>query len=678
MMNQSQQLDWNVKNWQLTLDSGNILWLLLDKAKASANTLDESIFAEFELILDALPQKSEIKGVVIGSAKSSGFIAGANIEQFTRLKTVEEALALLHRGQRLFDKLEQLPIPTVAMIHGFCLGGGLELALACRYRVAEDSPKTKLGLPEVMLGIHPGWGGSVRLPRLIGAINAMDLILSGRTVNAKAAKKMGFVDAAVPKRQLYRAARYYALEKPKPHPISLLQSLTNQAYVRPLLAKVFKKKLAAKARRDHYPAPYAALDNWLFYGVADEAFEHEALSVSQLSLTETAKNLTRLFFLQERLKSQAKNMDFSAKHVHVIGAGTMGGDIAAWCALRGMRVTLQDRGPQYLTSATKRAYELFQKKLKAPALIQAAMDRFEQDPEGNGLRKADVIIEAIFESLEAKRELFKMLEQANPHAILATNTSSIPLDEINSVLKQPERLVGIHFFNPVAKMQLVEIVKGNKTDPEVAQKAAAFVRQIDRLPLQVASSPGFLVNRALMPYLMEAMQLLDEGVPGVIIDQAALDFGMPMGPIELADTVGLDVCLSVAKNLTAHFGGTLSPKLIDMVEQGHLGRKSNRGFYEYKKGKAVKVSVDYPQDLKTISDRLILRMINEAMACLREGVIADADLLDAGMVFGTGFAPFRGGPMHYVDFIGKQEVIALLNQLQQQHGDRFKPDAGWE
>lgn len=674
MMNQTEY-----KNWQLNTDADNILWLLLNKENASANTLNEAIFSEFEAILDKLGQQPQIAGIIIGSAKASGFIAGADIEQFTQLTTIDDTLALIRRGQQICDKLEKLAIPTAAMIHGFCLGGGLELALACRYRVAEDTPKTKIGLPEVLLGIHPGWGGSVRLPRLVGALHGMDLILTGRAVNARAAKKMGLIDAAVPKRQLHRAARSLILNKAKPYKANLLQSLTNHSAIRPILAAFLKKKLNQKIRRDHYPAPYAVLDNWLFYGVTDKAYGHEATSLSRLQQHDTAKNLIRLFFLQERLKAQSKGVSFIPKHVHVIGAGTMGGDIAAWCALRGMQVTLQDREPKYIAPAIKRAYDLYKKKLKQPQLVQEAMDRLVPDVNGVGIKRADVIIEAIYENLEAKQNLFKQLEEtAKPDAVLATNTSSIPLDEINGVLNHPERLVGIHFFNPVAKMQLVEVVKGKKTSSGIIQNATAFVRLIERLPVQVASSPGFLVNRALMPYLMEAMQLLEEGVPSALIDQAALDFGMPMGPIELADAVGLDICLSVAKNLIQHLGGSVSPKLTAMVEQGKLGRKTNKGFYEYKKGKPVKpAALDYPLDKNIIADRLILRMLNEAVACLREGVIADQDLLDAGMVFGTGFAPFRGGPMNYIKSIGAAELASCLQRLQQQYGDRFKPDEGW-
>lgn len=492
---------------------------------------------------------------------------------------------------------------------------------------------------------------------------------------------MGLIDAAVPRRQLYRGARSLILDKPEPYQAPYWQSLTNHNVVRPFLAAYLKKKLNQKIRCDHYPAPYAVLDNWLSYGITDQAYQYEAESLSRLPQSDTAKNLIRLFFLQERLKSGSKGTGFSAKQVHVIGAGTMGGDIAAWCALRGMRVTLQDREPEYIAPAIRRAHDLYSRKLKLPHLIQETMDRLIPDVDGHGIKQADIIIEAIYEDKEAKQALFKHLEAtAKPDAILATNTSSIPLDEINAVLKQPERLVGLHFFNPVAKMQLVEIVKSKKTSPVIIQRATALVRSIDRLPLQVASSPGFLVNRVLMPYLMEAMQLLDEGVSATDIDAAALDFGMPMGPVELADTVGLDVCLSVAKNLTQHFGGIVPSTLITLVAEGKLGRKRNQGFYEYKKGKPLMMTdvINHSTvDKNTITDRLVLRMINEAVACLREGVVDDQDLLDAGMVFGTGFAPFRGGPMNYVTKVGKADVLNRLQQLQQQCGDRFKPDDGW-
>jgi 3-hydroxyacyl-CoA dehydrogenase/enoyl-CoA hydratase/3-hydroxybutyryl-CoA epimerase len=389
---------------------------------------------------------------------------------------------------------------------------------------------------------------------------------------------------------------------------------------------------------------------------------------------DTSKNLIRAFLLRERLKGFAKDSDFTAKHVHVIGAGTMGGDIAAWCALRGIRVTLQDKTYAQIAPAIGRAQALYKKRLRKPRLIQAAMDRLIPDPDGHGIAVADVIIEAVFENLPIKQEIMKKVESlAKNSAIIATNTSSIPLDDIAAVMENPERLVGIHFFNPVAKMELIEVVVGGKTHKKTVAEACAFVHQLGKLPLPVKSSPGFLINRVLMPYLMEAVQLLEEGYSPEVVDEAALNFGMMMGPVELADVVGMDVCLAVAENLTKYFGGTVPQKLKDMVAAGKLGRKTNAGFYAYKKGKPVKKHVSDKID-PVLAERLILRMINEAAACLREGVVADPDLLDAGMIFATGFAPFRGGPMHYIQDFGKDKLATLLHSLESKYGGRFKMD----
>lgn len=668
------------KNWRVEIDNDQIAWLYFDREGSNVNTINPEVLDELSHLLTTA-EKSTYKGLVIASGKSKGFIAGADIEQFTHFTKPEEALGLIHHGQQVYNQLAALKIPTVAMVKGFCVGGGCELILACRYRVADDSQTTRIGLPEILLGIQPGWGGSVRLPRLIGALQAMDLILSGRTVAAKAAAQMGLVDAAVPERDLARAARHYILKQPKPHEASYFQALTNSAILRPLIAKLLTKKVKQKVSPEHYPAPFAVIENWKNVGVdnVEKALEVEAQSLARLAMTDTAHNLIRVFFLQDQLKGLAKGTDFKARHVHVIGAGTMGGDIAAWCALRGINVTLQDREPKFIAPAIKRATELFQKKLKSPRLLQQALDRLMPDVHGFGIKQADVIIEAIFENLEAKQKLFKEIEaNCKPGAVLATNTSSIPLDEINSVMKKPERLIGIHFFNPVAMMQLVEVVQGKVSSEENIKHGIAFVRQIDKLPLPVKSYPGFLVNRVLMPYLMEAMVLLEENIPASVIDKAAVNFGMPMGPVQLVDTVGLDVCLAVAKNLAGHFGGTVPQRLIDMVEKGNLGRKSGKGFYVYKSGRIVKEN-GATEDIKTtdIADRLILRMINEAVACLREKVIADENLLDAGMVFGTGFAPFRGGPMHYAHHVGLQDIMHQLEQFSQEYGERFTPDKGW-
>jgi len=669
------------QNWRWTLDASHILWLTFDKHNASANTLDLAVLNELDTILTEVAQAADIKGMVVQSGKSSGFIAGADIEQFTHFKNTEEAFVLLRRGQEVFSKLENLSIPSVALIDGFCLGGGLELALACRYRIAEEG-RSKLGLPEVLLGIHPGWGGSVRLPKKIGAVAAMGLILTGRTVSAKAAKKMGFVDAALPRRFLVKAAQYYVLNQPKQKPLNFFARISNYSLVRPFLAKMFRAQLRKKIREVFYPAPFAVVDEWERNGVnGQQAFIAEAQSVAVLQENPSAQNLVRVFFIQDRLKALAKNVAFTAKHLHVIGAGTMGGDIAAWAALKGFQVTLQDPDLNMIAKTLARAYALFKKKLKDRLLIQAAMDRLSADSEGLGVAQADVIIEAVFEDCSVKQSLFKSLEErAKPEAILATNTSSIPLDEINQVMQNPERLVGIHFFNPVAKMMLVEVVRGARTNEAVFNQALAFVHKIGKLALPVKSSPGFLVNRVLMPYLMECMLLLQDGYTPEVIDHAAVQFGMPMGPVQLADTVGLDICLSVARNLTQHYGGEVPQQLIDMVAAKKLGVKTGQGFYQYKNAKPVKQknTTFVTESVKQlITERLIYRMLNESAACLREQVVADGDLLDGGMIFGTGFAPFRGGPIHYAQSIGKEKLLENFKQLQAMFGPRFTADTQW-
>lgn len=670
------------KHWRLESDADNTLWVYFDKQNASVNTMDREVMEEFSLIVDAISADPTHKGVILASGKKSGFIAGADIAQFTQFKDIDEGVSVLTLGQNILNKFEALKIPTVAMIDGFCLGGGLELVLACHYRVAEESSKTRLGLPEVRLGIHPGWGGTVRLPRLTGAINGLDLILTGRTVSGKVAAKLGFVDAAVPKRQLVHAAKYYAMKNPGRHKLSMLQSLMNQKLVRQVIAHMMRKKLKAKVNPQHYPAPYHVVDNWELLGVeGDAAYAKEAKSCGKLFFSETCQNLVRVFFLQDRMKSLSKSSAFKPKRVHVIGAGTMGGDIAAWCAAQGFIVTLQDLEPRYIAPAIKRAAKLFKDKFKEPSLVQKALDNLIPDLTGDGIRNADVIIEAVIEDLDVKQSTFKMIEsKAKPDAILATNTSSIPLDEINAVMLNRNRLVGIHFFNPVAMMMLVEVVQGEHTSSTVVENAISFVRRIDRLPLPVKSSPGFLVNRILMPYLLESIEMVKEGIPMQTIDKAMTDFGMPMGPVTLADTVGLDVCYSVAKYLGSYYHTAIPQQLIEKVEQRKLGRKTGEGFYKYdKNGKKISEGkVAYDKPLTDISNRLVLTMLNEAFACLREGVVADGDLLDAGMIFGTGFAPFRGGPMHYAKSQGISELHQQYVKQQQSKGDKSVDVQPWE
>ncbi|HQU16334.1 MAG: crotonase [Chromatiales bacterium 21-64-14] len=666
-------------HWRAETDDDSIVWLHLDKADSTTNTLSSEVLEELLTMLGAIG-KHNPKGLVFLSSKKNGFIAGADVSEFPKLTDTTDARRAIRAGQSVMDRIDALPFPTVAMIHGFCVGGGLELALACRYRVAENGPRTRLGLPEVMLGIHPAFGGTMRMIRTVGAPHGMDLMLTGRTVSARAARRMGLVDHAVSQRHLKNAARSLVLNPPAPQRPGPAARIAGYSLLRPWFARYLRRKVSAKASKEQYPAPYALIELWERY--ADEPqrmLEAEAESGARLIISPTARNLLRVFFLRERLKSAGREQNFDVNHVHVVGAGTMGGDIAAWCAMQGLRVTVQDTRPEGLARAVDRAYGLYRKRLKQPREVQAAMDRLIPDLTGAGAAHADLVIEAIFENVDAKQALLRdLVPRMKPDALLATNTSSIPLETLAEVLTDPGRLVGLHFFNPVAKMPLVEIVTGPNTTPETAARAAAFARRIDRLPLPVKSAPGFLVNRILMPYLLEAVTLEAEGVPAVLIDRAAVRFGMPMGPVELADSVGLDVCLSVAEILAQRLGGAVPARLKELVANGRLGRKSGHGFYKYAKDKPVKPRPDKsrppPADL---TDRLILPMLDEAVACLREQVVENGDLVDAGMVFGTGFAPFRGGPMHYIRDQGADVILRRMQRLEQSYGARFAPDIGW-
>ena len=667
------------QHWRKETDSDNIIWLVFDKKDTDTNTLDLPVLDELSQLLAEASNTPYVKGVVVTSGKKRGFIAGANIEKLKEIEDRDQIHTFLQRGQDVFSQLEAMTIPTVALINGFCLGGGLELALACRYRIALEDDTVQIGLPEVKLGFHPGWGGTVRLPKLIGPLAAMDLMLTGRGLRPKAAKKIGLVDDIVPERQMAAASRYFILNKPAVKKASIWQRMLNFAPLRSLIAKMLRRQVRGKARIEHYPAPYAMIDNWQAWGVYNlRAMQEEIPSILQLvQQSNTVKNLIRVFTLQERLKAFGKRSQYKAKHIHVIGAGVMGGDIAAWCAFKGMTVTLHDQNPEAIAAALGRAKKLFSKKFKNPRLEQLATDRLIPDFKGLGISRADVIIEAIVEKLSVKQALFQEIEkQARKNAILATNTSSIPLDEINTVMENPQRLVGIHFFNPVALMPLVEVVYGQQTDEDILDDVFSFARQLDRLPLPVKSSPGFLVNRVLMPYLMECMILLKEGNAAKTIDEAALEFGMPMGPVELADTVGLDVCLSVAQNLTQVYGGSIPPELFEMVQAGKLGKKSGRGFYEYRNDKAIKPkpSQTGPLDKAAITDRLIMRIVKESSAALNDKVVSDADLVDAGMIFGAGFAPFTGGPLCYAKQIGQEILVTKKTDLTQRFGERFDFD----
>lgn len=667
------------QHWNLEYDDHNIAWLCLDMADSKVNLLSGAVLEELRSICDDL-ENYRPQGLIILSGKADSFIFGADIKEFLELDDITQSQPFLDRGHAVMNKLAALPFPSVSMINGMCLGGGTELSLACDYIIASDNASTRIGLPEIKLGIHPGYGGTARSIERCGPLPAMDIMLTGRAIPSKTAKKIGLVDECVAERQLRAAAFSYVMEAPKRKRPPFVQRLLNNRLLRPLVASQMRKQVARKARREHYPAPYCLIDLWQRYADNPQRMlREEAISVAKLATTQTAHNLVRVFFLQEQLKSQGKQVEYKPSHVHVIGGGIMGGDIASWCAIQGYTVTVQDQDPARLAQTIKRAQSSFSKKYKRDRrAIIAAGDRLMPDHKGYGVGKADIIIEAIFEDVDVKRELYRNIEpRMKADTILATNTSSIRLEDLSSSLSKPGRLVGLHFFNPVAMMPLVEIIRGNETDEAVVQKALAFGRNIGKLPLAVKSSPGFLVNRILMPYLLEAVTMVGEGVPPEVIDRAATDFGMPMGPIELADTVGLDICKSVAEILSAALNMPLPDNLNAMADGNKLGKKSGEGFYKYKNGKPVKNSSARYPDVKKVQDRLVLRLLNEATACLREGIVESDELVDAGVIFGTGFAPFRGGPVHYIRETGKQKLADRMNELRHEYGDRFEADTAW-
>ncbi|MDD2744536.1 MAG: 3-hydroxyacyl-CoA dehydrogenase NAD-binding domain-containing protein [Rhodocyclaceae bacterium] len=629
----------NLQHWRVECDADGIASAILDKAGESANSLSLAVMDELGEILDAFDRVPP-KALIFRSGKEAGFVAGADIQEFTQLDTAEKGRALVERGWKLFNRLAALTYPTLAVVRGHCLGGGLELALACRYLLAVDEPGTKMGLPEVMLGIFPGWGGMLRLPQRVGPTAAMDMMLTGKTIDAKRAKRMGLADECVPVRVMESAARQLVLSGQARRPLSFIQRLFNGP-LKGVVASGARKQVAKKASPAHYPAPYAIIDIWAKHD--GNALASPAI-IDRIISSPTARNLVRVFFLQERLKNFGKEAAFKAERVHVIGAGVMGGDIAAWCALRGMTVTLQEQSLERMGPALQRAGQLFARRLRDPLLARAASDRLIPDVNGDGVAHADVIIEAIFEDIAAKHALLRTLEpRMKPGALLATNTSSLKLEDLRTVLKQPERLVGIHFFNPVAMMPLVEVVAAVGVDPGTVQAACAFVRQIDKLPLPVRSTPGFLVNAVLAPYMLAAMLAVDDGISPETVDQAMLAFGMPMGPIELVDTVGLDIAMAAGQQLAA---GVAAPKcLLSKVNQGLLGKKSGQGFYVWRDGKANKASAGaVPEGL---AERLLNPLIERVAQLVADGVVSDADLADAGVIFGTGFAPYTGGPLHF-------------------------------
>ncbi|MCB1515206.1 MAG: enoyl-CoA hydratase/isomerase family protein [Hyphomicrobiaceae bacterium] len=644
----------DLKDWRLTLDLEGIAWASFDREDESANSLGRRPLEELMRIVGRIEEGArtgEIVGLVIQSGKDKGFIVGADIREFEQLKTEGAVVEAVAPVNAMLDRIERMPLPVVAAVHGVCVGGGLELILACHYRIATRDESTRVGFPEVKLGIFPGFNGTARSIRQAGPVAAMEAMLTGRMISASSAKRMGLLDQLVDSRDmLHWAARKAVLSKRKSSPAPQSKSILAKWPARSFIAGKMREETAKKAREAHYPAPFRLIDLFEQHGGNLDAMKaHETRMFAPLMVSDTSRNLRRVFRLSEMLKAQApKGLDWKPIRVHVIGAGTMGADIAGWCVASGMEVTLQDLAADVIAKGIKAQSRLFSRKFKTKALRDAATARLIADPEGNGLRQADVIIEAIVEKLDIKQKLFKDVEaKAKPGAVIATNTSSLRIEDIAQEMADPGRLIGIHFFNPVAQMPLVEVIRGEASRDSEVDKGCAFVTAIGKFPLVAKSVPGFLVNRVLAPYMMSALARVDRGEDMQKIDEAARHFGMPMGPVELADTVGLDVCAHVGKILGLEAQGQ-GGRLERLVNSGRLGKKTGEGFYVWKDGKAEKKLETYSDgELERLGRELVEPLIVEAQKSLDEGVVANADLVDAGVIFGTGFAPFRGGPLHY-------------------------------
>ncbi|MHA6731362.1 3-hydroxyacyl-CoA dehydrogenase NAD-binding domain-containing protein [Devosia sp. A369] len=636
------------KHWSFHRDIENIGWLTINTPGAPVNVLSREAIMELETLIgrvEELAQTGELIGVVLLSGKDSGFIAGADVSEFDAMSDFSVLPEALKRTHALFARIEKLKIPMVAGIHGFCLGGGLELALACHYRIAVNNDKIRIGFPEVNLGLFPGFGGTGRSIRQAGPVDAMQIMLTGRMLKAGAARGLNLIDKLVRHRDmLHWEARKAVLQKRKSVPAPMVKRVMAMGPLRSYVANKMRDETKKKARPEHYPAPFALIDLFEQHGNDWQAMiRGEIAGFVPLMGSDTATNLRRVFFASEALKKQgAKGQKFA--RVHVIGAGVMGGDIAAWCALRGMSVTLQDLDVERIQPALDRAKKLFKKWLKKKHLVDAAVLRLEADPSGKGVGRADVIIEAVVEKLEVKQSIFGGLEdQLKPGAILATNTSSIELERIAEVLKDPARLIGLHFFNPVAQLPLVEVIRSSFNTDEQIGKGAAFALAIGKSPVVVKSAPGFLVNRVLMPYMLGAVQRVEAGESKELLDAAAVAFGMPMGPIELMDTVGLDVGKSVATEL-GH-AVPIESKFAMLVKDGKLGRKTGEGFYKWVDGKAQKGETPAHADLGGLGRELVKPLVDMTEVVLAEGVVANDGLADIGVILGTGFAPFLGGPL---------------------------------
>ncbi|MEE8177561.1 MAG: 3-hydroxyacyl-CoA dehydrogenase NAD-binding domain-containing protein, partial [Acidobacteriota bacterium] len=670
------------------LDSGLCI-LTFDRPRAAANFLDQQTLEELNAHLDFLESVTFLKGLVIRSNKPGIFIAGADLNVIRHIGSEDEIRGLVRLGQRTFSRLSDLPLTTVAAIHGACLGGGLELALACDHRIASSHRATKIGLPEVQLGILPAWGGTTRLPRLISFALAAKVIVTGKAYAPQGALKLGIVDSVVFQEYLFESACKAATGAKRTRPRFFL---TNTRVVSQLVARKARRDILAKTR-GNFPAPLKALETMTkgLRGTIEDSLELEKDAFIELTKTEACGNLINLFFLQERSKklqvdhvvtNGSKEMERRFTRAAVIGGGTMGAGIAQWLSSRQLQVLLNDISNEQLAKGMMAAQRIYHDGVKRRVLTDVearmAMDRICPVSGEVPLHNVDLVIEAVVEKMDLKKEIFRRLEaRTGPETLLASNTSALSITEISHGLARPQNLVGIHFFNPVHRMKLVEIVRGENTGEKALERALKFVKDIGKLPVIVRDRPGFLINRVLMPYLLEAVELFQAGHSVGVLDRLMLQFGMPMGPLRLLDEVGLDVSQDVAQDLHNRLNLPIEGKdtLERLLGEGWTGKKSGRGFYLYGRGdRSEATNSDLARfqnpDIRrllgreTLQDRMVLPMVNEAARVLEEGVVGAPEDADFGMIMGTGWAPFRGGPLRYADTVGVPLIVEKLERMQ--------------
>ncbi len=692
--------------WNLETDRRGIAWLTIDVPGSKVNTLGSAVLSSLGEIIDDIDLDDRIRALVIISGKPDGFIAGADLDELESIDEPDRARELAEFGQSIFNKIANLKTLTIAAIHGACMGGGAELALACDCRVATDDPKTKIGLPEVNLGLIPGWGGTTRLPRLIGLAPAMDMILAGRQVSTRKARRIGLIDGTVAKAFmrdnvtafvesiLTAEGRENVAQKRRRAQSKALRLMASNPATRAIMFRKAEKTVLKKTH-GHYPAPLKAIDIMRrTYGRSLEAgLRAEADAIAQLGTSETCRNLVRLFKITQRLKRSPDTGKRLGKvtHAAVLGAGPMGGGIAWALADAGINVRLKDINWDALQAGMAAAAEMFRAKVKRRRMtagaMNVAMHRISCTTDNTGLARVDAVIEAVVENLEIKQKVLADLEQHVPrHALICTNTSSLRLDDLSKALTHQDRFVGLHFFNPVNRMQLVEVIAGPKTSADALARAVNLVLQMGKTPVVAGACAGFLVNRILVPYLTESARMFEEGVDADRIDHALLDFGMPMGPMKLADEVGLDVGAKVAGVLADAYGQRMDvPAILSELAKDPeaLGKKTGRGIYIHNNGNTRPNPAVTEHELRTarhlntpdseIVDRAVLIMVNEAARCIEEGVVCDPEALDAAMVLGTGFAPFRGGVVRYAETRGIKQIVERLEELAEKHGPRFKP-----